>query len=90
MKAKEQLGAGQVTAGGLELTGSGSGRAVESLREEVGFCGIVFLFAEEEAEEEEEEEEVVGAGHSLELSGMIVGLKIWLLMARRVSFVWRK
>ena len=77
-----------MTAGGLELTGSGSGRAVESLREEVGFCGIVFLFAEEEAEEEEEE--VVGAGHSLELSGMIVGLKIWLLMARRVSFVWRK
>ena len=91
MKAKEQLGTGQVTAGGLELAGSGSGRAVESLREEVGFCGIVFLFAEEEAEEEEE---VAGAGrldlHSLELSGMIVGLKIWLLMARRVSFVWRK
>ena len=58
MKAKEQLGTGQVTADGLELAGSGPGRAVESLRGKVGFCGIVFLFAKEE---EEEEEEAAGA-----------------------------
>ena len=50
MKTKKQLGTGQVTAGGLELAGLGSGRAVESLREEVGSCGIVFPFAKEEEE----------------------------------------
>ena len=45
-----------MTAGGPELTGSGSGRAFESLMKELGLCRIVFPFAEED----EEEEEVVG------------------------------
>jgi len=52
LKDKEQLGTGQVTAGGPELGGLGSGRVFESLMKEVGFCGIVFPFAEEEEEEE--------------------------------------
>ena len=41
-----------MTAGGPELGGLGSGRVFESLMKEVGFCGIVFPFAEEEEEEE--------------------------------------
>ena len=81
---------GQVTAGGPGLARLGSGRVFESLMEKVVPCGIVFLFVEEE---EEEEEVVVVMGmeslevHSLELSDMIVGLKVWLLITRRVSFL---
>ena len=78
---------GQVTAGGPELAGLGSGRVFESLMEKVVSCGIVFPFVEVE------EEVVVVMGmqcldaHSLELSDMIVGLKVWLLITRRVSFL---
>lgn len=65
------------------------GWVFESLREEAGFCGIVFWLSKVEGEKESGGSVHVASGRTCTgPAGHIVGLKVWLLMPGRVNLAW--